>query len=100
MKPSKFHQPSELLTLLNSRHKQLGLGEDKPFRRPTKLDLDAVNAAVRDHAAAHPSDPWAGGRVRLHIMQGLELASEVTAAASHILRARELRVAALVMEDA
>lgn len=92
-KPSRFHQHSELLALLDQRHKELGLGKpDYPaYRKPTfnLAGKDRVAKAVRDHATAHPSDPFAAQRIKLHIIQGYELVSDVLADAARIIQAAE-----------
>lgn len=78
---------SELLKLLDQRYKALGLGTPgtyhKPFLAPSKL-----NEAVRLHGQAHPSDPFAMGRIRLHLKQGYELVSEVVKDAQRLIQAR------------
>jgi hypothetical protein len=68
---------SELLTLLAQRFKDLGLGDGKPYRKPQRLDKSAVERAAKLHAQANRSDPYAYGRVMLHMRQGYELASDI-----------------------
>jgi hypothetical protein len=102
-KTSRFAAHSPLLEHLDSRYKALGLGEAKPYNKP-RLDAagsrfagsrfaaaqaDRSEAAAQANAKAHPSDPWALGRIRLHLRQGYALASETLADATRILQARE-----------
>jgi hypothetical protein len=48
------------------------------------------------HTRAHGrSDPFAGRRIRAHIMQGLEIPSEVIASAQTVLTARDDKFAYL-----
>jgi hypothetical protein len=78
---------SELLKLLDQRHKELGLGDGKPFRTPT-LDRNAVERAADLHAEANKSDPFARGRMLLHLHRGIDSVGDVEKAARSILAAR------------
>jgi hypothetical protein len=88
-KPSRFHAPSPLLDLLDQRYVELGLGKPdyppyrKPFLGPEKAEQ--LDNAARNWAKANPSDPHAGPRMRLHMMQGYELVSDVAADAKRML---------------
>jgi hypothetical protein len=94
--PSKFKQHSELLALLDQRAKELGLNTPLPrdfvYRAPTwnAADLARIDRAVDLHAQAHRSDPFAAGRLRLHLTRGLDSSAEVIRAASSALAARAL----------
>jgi hypothetical protein len=56
----------------------------------------SVDKAVALHMRAHGrSDPFAGRRIRAHIMQGLELPSEIIESAQAVLNARDDKFAYL-----
>ena len=77
----------ELLKLLDQRHKELGLGDGKPFRTPT-LDRTAVERAATLHSEANKSDPFSRARMCLHLRRGLDSVGDVEKAARSILAAR------------
>lgn len=83
---SNFHAFSELLALLNERYKLLGLGDGGTHRKPNHYASLALDRAATDHAKAHPSDPFAHGRILLHMRNGYELVSDVQADATRILQ--------------
>jgi hypothetical protein len=91
---SKFHKHSELLALFDQRAKELGLNAPLPrdfvYRAPTwnAADYDRINRAVSMHAQAHRSDPFAAGRMCLHLTRGLDSAAEVIRAAQSTINAR------------
>ena len=71
---SVFHDKSELVGLMETRFRTLGLGTDKPYHKPTEApDL----CAVRAYAEANRSDPFAAKRIYLHLKQGYCLGSEI-----------------------
>lgn len=65
-----------LLELINKRKAWDEHGPTPPARPITRDYLRdngrLIEGAVRVHALAHDSDPFAGARVRVHIMGGLE----------------------------
>ena len=61
-----------------------------PFRRP-HVDPDGVRNAARDYALCHESDPFAYGRMKVHLANGLELVSDIASDARACLRVKELR---------
>lgn len=71
--PSK-KEPSELLILLNDR-KSWDNGH-KAYSKPSE-----IVPAARAHADSNRSDPFAYGRMKLHMLAGLESAAEVLKAA-------------------
>lgn len=71
MKPKKKLY-SALLELLNKR-KAWDLPE---YKRPW-VDRKRLDEAIRLQSQADASDPWAGARMRLYILNGYELASDV-----------------------
>jgi len=80
-------EASELLHLLDQRFKELGLGDGKPFRTPT-LDGTAIERAANLHAEANKSDPFARGRILLHLRRGLDSVGDVDKTSRAILAAR------------
>lgn len=88
---------SELLALLDQRYRDLGLGRElapgePAYRVPVwnATDLDRIERACTLHAEANLSDPFAGARMRLHLLRGLDSSAEVTKAASSALAARRI----------
>ena len=71
---SVFHEPSELVGLLNSRFQQLGLGTAKPYHKPVEEPDPRV---VKAYAAANRSDPFAAKRIYLYLKQGYVLGSNI-----------------------
>jgi hypothetical protein len=68
--------PSELLGLLDRRWKADLQGMSDAYRvAPRNKVLD--ERAARLHASAHHSDPFAYGRMKLHLARGLEDATTV-----------------------
>lgn len=61
-----------------------------PFRHPTVNEPNTRRAAIA-YAACHESDPFAYARSKLHMMQGLELVSDIQKHADQCLRIKELR---------
>jgi len=64
---------SGLLELLQSRWDATVKELPDTYRPPilTNTTIDHIEKAARLHAAAHHSDPFAYGRVKLHIRRGL-----------------------------
>lgn len=60
--------------------------------RPTYAPRVLIDAATA-HARANNSDPFAYGRVMLHMRQGLEFPSDIKADADRLLAARTARAA-------
>jgi hypothetical protein len=83
----QFHEESGLVRLLDARLKSEGLGDGKKYRKPA-LDPITIRCAAQAHADVNRSDPFAFARMRLHIAQGYELASDVLAEAASKQRAR------------
>ncbi len=88
---------SGLLDLLHARFKELDLGReirpgDPVYRRPmwNSADLERINRAVDLHAQANIGDPFAGPRMRCHLLRGLDTASEVMRAAQSTLAAKAI----------
>ena len=81
---------SELLKLLDQRHRELGLGDGKSFREPTGDKVVQARAADL-HAEANKSDPFARGRMLLHLHRGIDSVGDVEKAARSILAARSHR---------
>ena len=94
---SKFHKHSELLALLDQRAKEHGFNTPLPrdfvYRAPlwNRADLERIERAVSLHADANRSDPFAAGRMRLHLTRGLDSAAEVIRAAQSTINARLAR---------
>jgi len=88
----KFHAQSELLVLLDQRYKELSLGDGKPYRVPVwnATDLARIDRAVALHAQANIHDPFAAGRMRLHLTRALDSSGEVLRAASGTIAARHV----------
>lgn len=83
-------EKSELLTLLNQRYADLKLGDGKRYRKPDFTAADPrVQLAVRKHAQAWPSDPFAAVRVQKDILQGYVLPSEVLRDANSLIAAHD-----------
>ena len=91
---SKFHKHSELLALLDQRAKEHGFNTPLPrdfvYRAPlwNRADLERIERAVSLHADANRSDPFAAGRMRLHLTRGLDSAAEVIRAAQSTINTR------------
>jgi hypothetical protein len=71
---SVFHDKSELVGLLETRFRMLGLGSDKPYNKPVEAPDER---AVHAYAEANRSDPFAAARIRLYLQQGYCLGSEI-----------------------
>lgn len=67
------YERSELLTLLNNRK---CWEPAPPYKLPT-YNKGVVERAERVHVKANDSDPYAGDRIRLHLLMGFELPSNV-----------------------
>lgn len=80
------NEPSELLKLLDQRYKEQGL--EHGTYKPPLIAVDYYQRAARLHALAHQSDPFAYGRMCLHLRRGLDTVSDVEAAARSVLAAR------------
>lgn len=97
---SKFHKHSDLLALFDQRAKDLGLNTPLPrdfvYKAPlwNAADLERIERAVVLHTDANRSDPFAAGRMRLHLTRGLDSASEVIRAATSAIAARDAQRAA------
>ena len=91
---NKFHKHSELLALFDQRAKDLGFNAPLPrdfvYWAPlwNRADLERIERAVALHAEANRSDPFAAGRVRLHLTRGLDSVGEVMRAAQSTLASR------------
>lgn len=89
--PVKQHKVSEVIEplgiILSRQQEILNL---PPFRHPTVNAENARRAAIA-FAACHESDPFAYSRAKLHMMQGLELVSDIQKYADQCLRIKELR---------
>lgn len=70
---SVFHEKSELVGLFNSRYQSEGLGNAKPYQKPTEAPDER---AVRAYAEANRSDPFAAKRIRHYLKQGYVMASD------------------------
>jgi hypothetical protein len=83
---------SELLRLFDQRYKEQGLGTGS-WKRPewTDVDLDRIRDAATVHGDAHKSDPFARGRMLLHLGNGYDNSSDVLAAARGIIAARSVK---------
>ena len=68
---------SELLELLNSN----AAWKLPPYKRP-EVNVKRLEDAVRTHAIAEDSDPFAAGRIRLHLTKGYVLPSDTIKEAS------------------
>lgn len=73
---------SELLGLENAPTPDFTPPEMTPARRVE------IHRAAQAHADANPSDPFAKARARLYMTRGLELPSDVLAAAESQITAR------------
>lgn len=82
-------EQSELLKLLNQR----AAWEGTPFSRPTWSAVEKANiiSIANLWGRAHPADPFAEMRMRLYMLQGLELPSDILKQANIINAARYLR---------
>ena len=90
MKHARYRAHSDLLTLLSSRK-----AWDLPPYRVPDTDPHALREAALAHARANDSDPFAMGRVMLHLRMGYEFPSDVARDAQSALtrRSHEPRVA-------
>lgn len=70
---------SELLALLAQRYTDLGLGDGDRYRKPRLKAAERVllDRAARLYARVHWTDPFAFGRIRLHMLQGYEAVADV-----------------------
>jgi hypothetical protein len=84
----KKRQPPALLELLNERQSW----ELPPYRKP-EVDAVKMEEAARLWAQAYNADPFAYQRIRLHMLQGFELVSDVRKDASGLLNRRLAAIA-------
>lgn len=71
---------SSLLEHFSSRERAIDdgtIGREKPVRIAADLASGRINEAVRLHARANSSDPFAAGRIRAHLLRGIETAKDV-----------------------
>lgn len=75
MKKQSVKQRPALLELLNQR----GSWNLPPYEPPVRdaKYLVKVETAARAHARANPADPFAYPRIRLHLLKGFDLPSDV-----------------------
>lgn len=78
---------SALLELLQ-RNWDGGLKDLPDTYRVPPTKPDEIERAARLHAQADHSDPFAYGRIKLHLRRGLAVASEVAASANARMSAR------------
>jgi hypothetical protein len=81
---TKTHDKSPLLELLNAR----GVWNYPDYRLPD-VNPKHRDEAIRLHSLANDSDPFAASRMRLHIMAGFALPSEVAHDAKGLLQRRQ-----------
>lgn len=82
--------PSELLALLDRRWNEEVKDLPDTYRAPpmTEKRRSEIEVAAIAHAQADHSNPFAWGRVRLHMKRGIEEPAKVRAAAFAALSAR------------